>query len=178
MKKSNSKYYLLIFLFVLLHSFTSAQKKLIVIKVKNGQTYSFKEGKKILCKTYNENDSVFIKHHGTLTILSDSLIMIDNDTLILSDILSVKKYYSVGAKLTLSCLFLYIPVAYFITLPLAIGSYNWAISQGISEFAASVIGVGVEFTGAYTINYFIISNSPMFKAFNKVGTKYTLKIQD
>jgi hypothetical protein len=169
---------LFLLIFVLMFSFSNAQKRLVITNVKNSHSYSFREGKKILCKTYNETDSVFERHHGALTILSDSIIKLGEDTLVLNDITSVKKYNSAGAKISLSCLFMYLPFGEIISIPPAIVLYNWALSQGLTEVAASSIGIAFVFTGAYVINYLFISNSTFFKAFNKVGTKYTLEIQN
>jgi hypothetical protein len=169
---------LVILIFVLLFSFADAQKRLVITNVKNNHSYSFREGKKILCKTYNEEDSVFERHHGILTILSDSLIQLSEDTLVLNDITSVKKYNPAGAKISLSCLFMYLPFGELISIAPAVVLYNWALSQGLTEVAASSIGIAFVFTGAFVINYLFISNSTIFKAFNKVGTKYSLQIQN
>ena len=167
----------IIIVLVLIFSASYAQKKLVITKIKNNHTYSFNEGKKIQCRSYDKNDSVFLSHNGVLTFINDSLIKIKNDTIALKDISSVKRYYSVESKIALSCLFLYLPFAYILPLPLAFGSYYWAISQGISHSTSYIIGFGVEYTGAYASNYYFLSNSAIFKVFNKIGTKYTLKIQ-
>lgn len=176
MTKSKTAIAFFILFFFLLNYSTYAQKKLAVTKVKNGHSYFFQEGKHLLCKTYLEEDSAIVSHHGYLAIISDSLIKLDNDTLLLNDIIAVKKYYSAGSKLLLSCLFMYIPVSELALVPVGVGGYFWAVSQGIDENLAIASSVILVYTGAYIINYYVISNSPLFKAFNKVGSKYKLQV--
>lgn len=153
-----------------------SQKKLAVTRIRNNHSYYFTEGKKIICKTYNEDDSLFTRHQGILTILSDTLIKLDDDTLTLSDITSIKKYYSTGGKIALSCLLMYFPVSALISYPLGLGVNYWAIAQGIDETYAAIAAAGVVIGGSYAINYIMLSNSTMFRAYGRIGEKFRLSV--
>ena len=176
MKKNNWKYLFFLLFLMTLNSSVFPQKKLAVTRVRNNHTYYFTEGKKLICKTYDATDSVYVRHQGTLAIVSDSVIRLDYDTLLLSDIVAVKKFYSTGGKIALSCLLMYFPLSSLIALPLGIGAYQWAIAQGFSMAGAEMTAFGVVVSGGYLINYTLLSNSSLFKAYTNIGGRYTLNI--
>ena len=156
----------------------SAQHLLVVKKILNGHEKNFfKENEKIICSIHHSYDTSFQKLTGKLSVISDSIIKINSDTVAIRDITSIKKFHTFGGKLLRVILLSYTGIPSIIIIGITELVLAWAEYQNINDQDIYPAATGGALIATYSLMYYFVSNSSIFKAYNHVGNKFVLEVQ-
>jgi len=155
-----------------------AQHHILVKKILSGHEKNFfNDNEKIVCKIHHSYDTSFKKFTGKLTVISDSIIKINNDTVLVNDITSIKKFHTIGGKILRVIIISYTGIPSIIILGMTGLVLLWAEYQNINDEDFYSAAAGVSAAATFALLYYYVSNSSIFKSYNHIGTKYKLVVQ-